>query len=81
MPNITMSMDEDLIRKARKIAVEKNTTMTAMVRSYLRKLVERENQKKERLVFTASATWAQYFSVRSSLGPSTMTRQTFCVPE
>jgi len=50
MPNITMSMDEDLIRKARKIAVEKNTTMTAMVRSYLRKLVAREDQKKDRII-------------------------------
>jgi hypothetical protein len=33
--NITLSLDDDLIKKARKIAVERDTTLTGMVRDYL----------------------------------------------
>ncbi|MEW5814825.1 MAG: DUF6364 family protein [Spirochaetota bacterium] len=35
MSNITLSMDDDIIKKVRKIAIDKNTTLTAMVRDYL----------------------------------------------
>jgi hypothetical protein len=36
--NITISVDEKIIRKVRKIAVERETTLTALVRGYLEKL-------------------------------------------
>ena len=36
--NLTLSLDEELIRKVRKIAVERDTTLTGMVRDYLEKL-------------------------------------------
>ncbi|MDA0747296.1 MAG: DUF6364 family protein [bacterium] len=42
MPNITLSVDEDIIKKVRKIAVDKNTTLTAMVREYLQSVAERD---------------------------------------
>jgi len=71
MPNITMSMDEDLIRKVRKIAVEKNTTMTAMVRGYLRKLVAREDQKKEWIIRELDVL---YRATERRIGPVTWTR-------
>ncbi len=35
MPNITLSVDERIIKQVRKIAIERNTTLTAMVREYL----------------------------------------------
>ena len=35
MPNITLSVDEEIIKKVRKIAVDKNTTLTEMVREFL----------------------------------------------
>jgi hypothetical protein len=35
---ITISLDERTIRKVRKIAVERKTTLTALVRGYLEKL-------------------------------------------
>lgn len=47
MPNITMTIEDDVLIKARKLAVEKHTTVTAMVRDYLQRLAARENQKKE----------------------------------
>ena len=36
--NITLSLDAELVKKARKIAVERDSTLTGMVRDYLEKL-------------------------------------------
>ena len=36
--NLTLSLDDALVKKARKIAVERDTTLTGMVRDYLEKL-------------------------------------------
>lgn len=47
MPNITFSLDEETIKKVRKIAFEKDTTLTAMVRDYLSSVAERDEQKKK----------------------------------
>lgn len=33
--NVTLSLDDDLVKKVRKIAVERDTTLTGMVRDYL----------------------------------------------
>ena len=33
--NITLSIDEGIVKKVRKIAIDKDTTLTAMVRDYL----------------------------------------------
>lgn len=33
--NITLSIDKEIMKKVRKIAIDKNTTLTAMVRDYL----------------------------------------------
>lgn len=40
--NVTLSLDEELIKKVRKIAVERDTTLTGMVRDYLEKLAAEE---------------------------------------
>lgn len=40
--NITMSMNIELLKKAKKIAIEKNTTVSSLIRNYLQQLVERE---------------------------------------
>jgi hypothetical protein len=37
--NITLSVDEKLIKEVRKIAVERDTTLTGLVRAYLEELV------------------------------------------
>ena len=36
--NLTLSLDDKLIKKARKIAVERDTTLTGLVRDYLERL-------------------------------------------
>jgi hypothetical protein len=47
MPNITFSLDEDTIKKVRKIALEKDTTLTALVRDFLSSVAKRDEQKKK----------------------------------
>ena len=36
--NLTLSLDDKLVKKVRKIAVERDTTLTGMVRGYLEEL-------------------------------------------
>lgn len=48
--NVTMAIDETLLKKARKIAIEKNTTFTDLVRNYLNGLVEQEETLKQEVV-------------------------------
>jgi hypothetical protein len=47
MPNITLHVDEEIIRKVRKIAVDRNTTLTEMVREYLARLSEESTLQAE----------------------------------
>ena len=46
MTNITLSVDDEIINKVRKIAIDKNTTLTKMVREYLISIAERDSHKK-----------------------------------
>jgi hypothetical protein len=39
MSNITLSVDDEVIRKVRKIAIDKNTTLTQMVIRYSSTLI------------------------------------------
>ena len=38
--NVTLTLDDDLVKKLRKIAVERDTTLTGMVRAYLHEVAE-----------------------------------------
>lgn len=50
MPNITMKIDDKLLKKARKIAIDKETTLTGMIRHYLERLVDREEMSKSTVI-------------------------------
>ena len=50
MANITMSLDDDLVKKVRKIAVERDTTLTGLVRTYLTRVARLEEQRKEAVI-------------------------------
>ncbi len=47
MANITMSIDDELLKTARKIAIEKDTSLTGLIRGYLKELVEEKEVLKE----------------------------------
>lgn len=42
MPNITLSVDDDIVKKVRKIAIDKNTTLTEMIREFLSSVASRD---------------------------------------
>jgi len=44
MKNITISLDDDLYRRARILAAEEDTTVTAMLRAYLEEKTRRKEE-------------------------------------
>ena len=50
MSNITMTLDDDVLKKVKKIAVEKNTTLTGLVRDYLMRLAQRQDERMEDVI-------------------------------
>ncbi len=71
MPNITMSIDAELLKRARKIAIEKDTSLTGLIRSYLQELV----QKEEVLKVTATSELESLFaSSEAVVGKKTWSR-------
>jgi hypothetical protein len=57
--NITMAIDGDLLKKARKIAVDKNTTVTGLIRNYLNDLVGREDKSKQEIADELAALFKE----------------------
>ena len=71
MPNITMSIDGDLLKKARKIAIEKDTSLTGLIREYLEDLVRKEDLQRERAAADLEGLFARS---RAVVGRKTWTR-------
>jgi hypothetical protein len=50
--NVTLSLDDQLVKKVRKIAVDRDTTLTGLIRGYLETLANEEStterKKRER---------------------------------
>lgn len=44
MANVTVTIEDGLLRKVRRLAADRGTTLTAMVREHLRQLGAREDQ-------------------------------------
>lgn len=72
MPNITLKVDEETIKKVRKIAVDKNTTLTEMVREYLKSVTESDLPTRERLVRDLQASFQ---STSRKMGKRKWTRE------
>lgn len=43
MTNVTFSVNDDLLRKARRLALDRDTTVTQLLREFLEKLVASES--------------------------------------
>ena len=50
MTNITIAAEDDILLKVRKLAVERHTTLTAMVREILERLAAREDSRTEEVI-------------------------------
>ena len=46
MGNITLTVDEGVVKKVRRVALEKDTTLTAMVRDYLNQIADSVDARK-----------------------------------
>lgn len=60
MPNITLSVDETIIKKVKKIAIEKDTTMTAMIREYLGMVAKGDQSAREQAVEQLESSISKY---------------------
>ena len=60
--NITLSLDDKLVKEVRKIAVERDTTLTGLVRDYLEKLAMEDAAlgRKRRERETLERSFAQF---------------------
>ena len=50
MANITMAIDNELLKKVRKIAIEKDTTLNQIIREYLESLARSRDYSKNALI-------------------------------
>lgn len=41
--NVTLSLDDDLVKKIRKIAVDRDTTLTGLIRQYLEEVAAEDS--------------------------------------
>lgn len=69
---ITLSIDEEIVKKVRKIATDKNTTLTAMVRDYLTAIANRDSAARKA---DADKLMETFEKVSRDMGPRTWTRE------
>jgi len=72
--NITLSIDEELVKEVRKIAVERDTTLTGLVRSYLQELTL-EHAKSGRKRRELEALERSFDELRVRVGKRTWKRE------
>ncbi len=72
--NITLSIDDDLVKEVRKIAVERDTTLTGLVRAYLRQLAA-DHAKSGRKRRELEALDESFKLLRVNIGKRTWKRQ------
>jgi len=71
MPNVTMSIDEELLKKAKKIAIDQDTTISELFRSYLDELTRTDAIRRE---YTADALDQLFEKSTASSQGATWTR-------
>ena len=70
--NITLSIDEEIVKKVRKIAIDKNTTLTAMVRDYLTAVANTDSIRRAE---HAARLQASFQRMSRDMGPRTWARE------
>jgi hypothetical protein len=71
--NVTLSLDDQLVKKVRKIAVERDTTLTGLVRNYLETLATEESTS-ERKKRELKALQESFEKFQFRVGKRTWTR-------
>ena len=69
---ITVNIDEDIVKKVRKIAIDKDTTLTAMVRDYLTAIARSDAAARKA---DADKLMETFEKVSREMGPRSWTRE------
>ena len=69
---ITMRIDEEIVKKVRKIAIDKNTTLTAMVRDYMTSIATSDAAARKA---DADKLMETFEKVSRDMGPPTWSRE------
>jgi predicted transcriptional regulator len=72
--NVTLSLDDDLVRRVRRIAAERDTTLTAMIRKHLDQVAAEEAASGRRRR-EQEALERSFQKFRFPVGPRNRTRQ------
>jgi hypothetical protein len=67
-----MTIDMRILKKARKVAVEQDTTVTALVRAYLERLAAKEDQTTEGIIEELKRSFGK---TNLEIGKRTWTRE------
>ncbi len=70
--NITLGIDEEIVKKVRRIALEKDTTLTAMVRDYLTSVANSDAVDRKEQIARLEESYAR---LSRDMGPRTWTRE------
>ena len=60
MPNITLSIDDEVVKKVRKYAIDKNTTLTALVREYLQSIASMDEISRDMAINRVKESFTRY---------------------
>ena len=69
---ITLRIDDEIVKKVRKIAIDNNTTLTAMVRDYLTSIASRDAAARK---VDAEKLMETFEKVSRDMGPRTWSRE------
>lgn len=69
---ITVNIDEEIVKRVRKIAIDKDTTLTAMVRDYLTSVAGSDAAARKA---DADKLMETFEKVSRDIGPRTWTRE------
>jgi hypothetical protein len=56
--NLTLAIDDQVLKAARKVAIDHHTTLAAMIRAYLEQVAAQEQQDAQRVLRSLRAAFA-----------------------
>lgn len=71
MANVTISIDDEMLKRAKKIAIDRDTSFNGLVRSYVESVVAQDLRRRELQIDELDRLFAESDAV---VGPVTWTR-------
>ena len=71
MSNITISLDDDILKKAKKIAIDRDTSFNGLIRDYINGLVDQEERNRFLMIEELDSL---FLGSIAKMGPKTWTR-------